>query len=272
MCHHGCVRAVPSLALQKQGGVGVLLVGALTGWMQSGSNVEDVLVKEEGNAPPELRNRRRSWYSFAPESHPSTLTPSGTLGVWCCACTGWRCDGPLCCLCWKGTSGARRRSDAMEDAIKQMTARSQETPFGRMVEAQLDRIDAWLMDPTLSAVVVASSLPLCGAEGEESVITDSARTVLQSVFKWQCAVRQLCRVLPIPHPGITVCSRCHAERGKEAGVLEWLQSYRSSCKLCPSHGWFLPLRKTHSSLPCACRCLHCRRCNTAPVSADARWP
>ncbi len=57
-----------------------------------------------------------------------------------------------------------------------------------MSAVQRGRVAEWGGDPTLSVLLVATSLPLTGAEGEGSVVGPIARRMLKLVLAWEAQV------------------------------------------------------------------------------------
>jgi hypothetical protein len=82
----------------------------------------------------------------------------------------------------------RKLSIKVAAAVERARSFQQELPFSQLDAEQLSRIEAWLGDAGVTTLLVASTLPLSGAEAEESVVSDQARRLMQAVFRWQAAV------------------------------------------------------------------------------------
>ena len=161
------------------------MIGALTAWVQSRSNVEMVFTAEGGaaaaadtaaarNAQPStssklVRNLRSSWLWLEELDDVETPTANPSRNA-----------------------RPKRMSAAMRSAADHARDGSQRTeaPFSQVTGEQLLRLQEWLADESLSAVVVGSSLPLSGGEGEVSVVTETSKKLLRLILQWQASVRR----------------------------------------------------------------------------------
>jgi hypothetical protein len=97
---------------------------------------------------------------------------------------------------------------------------------------QLDRMEEWCADDTLSVLLVATSLPLMGAEGESSVVGPIARRILKLALQWESQVMHA--IFAIVQPGVSdplhvlhtriVCPHCLGGTCVASSIVCWLCS------------------------------------------------
>jgi hypothetical protein len=179
--------------LQRLGGIGILMLGAFTGWTQSGSGVE-AAVADDADVAADMqisRNRRASWLWLNPGAVTVDIgAPAGAAAAATAAAVAAAGSDGVGATAKTTVRQSRMRKLSIKVAAAVERARSfqQELPFSQLDAEQLSRIEAWLGDAGVTTLLVASTLPLSGAEAEESVVSDQARRLMQAVFRWQAAV------------------------------------------------------------------------------------